>query len=508
MMRRIRIAPSAPKRATAVALLWPDGGDQQNKTFVALDKQVGRALSEALKRPETSLKCGAVTCVYPTTGPQRVYLVGLGPVAELDADAYRVASAKLLSSVRSAKLAALSLVIAGQFSGMLPTREVGRALGEGLAAALFSFDEFKGAANGNKNGKDAPATLTVHVERDLRAGMERGLLVGESANLARQMAATPPNVANPSWLVSKCKALAKQVGLRCRIIGVPEAKRLKMGGLLAVGAGGSTPPAMIVLEHQPRSAAARKQKPILLVGKAVTFDTGGYSLKPSTSMDGMKYDKCGGMAVIGAMHAIAKLKLDQPVVALIPTAENMVDTAAYRPGDIITFCNGVTCEVTNTDAEGRLILADALAYGTKHYQPRAVIDLATLTGGVVIALGSRCAGAFVNCPDLRKQLFDSGQATGELLWHLPLWLEHRDLLKSPHGDIVNSAAVREAHAIQGAAFLSYFIHSDDPAKLPTLPWAHLDIAGVADSKTDTELYTKGPTGFGVRLLTHAVENWR
>jgi leucyl aminopeptidase len=187
----------------------------------------------------------------------------------------------------------------------------------------------------------------------------------------------------------------------------------------------------------------------------------------------------------------------------------MVDTAAYRPNDILKFCNGVTAEVTNTDAEGRLILADALAYGTKTYKPQAVLDLATLTGGVVVALGTFCAGCFVNDTALHKQVFDAGEAVGERLWRLPLWQEHRDMLKGPHSDIVNSCVgVRDAHPIQGAAFLSYFVGENAPTQLPTLPWAHLDIAGVADIKDDRLPFIKGPTGFGVRLLTEMIANWK
>jgi len=214
------------------------------------------------------------------------------------------------------------------------------------------------------------------------------------------------------------------------------------------------------------------------------------------------------MAVIGAMHAMASLKLPVRVVGLIPTAENMISEKAYRPGDIITMHNGVTVEVVNTDAEGRLILADALAYGCKKYKPSAVIDVATLTGGVVVALGGHCAGVFCEDENLRKQLLAAAEDTGERLWRLPLWDEHREQLKGTHGDIVNSAG-REGHPIQGAAFLSYFIDPKDPTALPKQPWAHLDIAGVAEVKgSEHPLYAKGPTGFGVRLLTRLIEQWR
>jgi leucyl aminopeptidase len=344
------------------------------------------------------------------------------------------------------------------------------------------------------------------------------LQVGESVNLARALAATPPNVANPAHLVELAKRVAKETGMACKVIDAASARKLGMGGLVAVGQAGSTPPALIALEwnggrpaRQPGKGQGKaKAGPVLLVGKAITFDTGGYSLKDAKGMLGMKYDKCGGAAVLGAMHAIASLKLPVHVVGLIAAAENMVDSTAYRPNDIITHHNGVTCEITNTDAEGRLVLADALAYGCRTYRPAAVIDLATLTGGVIVALGSITAGLFCNHAQLRARVMDAGDDTGERLWHLPLWDEHRDLMRGSHSDLVNSSVKvdRDCHPIQGAAYLSYFVAPDaDPSKPGSLPWAHIDIAGVANVKQGSALYEAGPTGWGVRLLTRLVEQW-
>jgi len=292
-----------------------------------------------------------------------------------------------------------------------------------------------------------------------------------------------------------------------------------MGGLLAVGSAGSAPPALICLEWPGRSARSAGSNrapaaPILLVGKAVTFDTGGYSLKPNDSMVSMKYDKCGGAAVIGALHAVAALKLPVRVVGLIPAVENMIASASYRPDDILTMGNAVTVEVTNTDAEGRLILADALAYGCRQFRPRAVIDLATLTGGIVVALGTHGAGLFCADEPLRQRLLAAAESTGERLWPMPLWDEHREQIKGTHGDIVNSAG-REASPCQGAAFLSYFTgRGGRPRQAAPAPeqagdpaWAHLDIAGVADVNKDGPLYRAGATGFGVRLLVRALAEW-
>ncbi|MEM6507335.1 MAG: M17 family metallopeptidase, partial [Planctomycetota bacterium] len=213
---------------------------------------------------------------------------------------------------------------------------------------------------------------------------------------------------------------------------------------------------------------------------------------------GMKYDKCGAMNVIGAMQAIASLKVKRRVVGIVGLAENMIDREAYRVDDILTFCNGVTCEVTNTDAEGRLVLADCLAYGTKTYKPAAVVDFATLTGGVVVALGKKIAGVWSTDDELLGKLSAAGETVGEPVWRLPLNDHYRKMMQAKHADLHNSAPVREAHATQGAAFLSYFVGSDAPKQIPTTPWVHVDIAGTANTDAST-LMEKGPTGFGVRL---------
>lgn len=491
MYQSIRVAGAGRTDTLAVAL--QHSKKRLPDALRSLDSDLGGALGEAIKRPEWSKSADQVTTLYPQRGAKRVLVLALSDKPDA-ATALRQGAGALVRAAAQAKVRRMDLRVTEALAGIknLSNADAGRVMGEGMCAAGFLFDQFKGAAAANDDG---PASLGVAPQRAMQKTFTRAVRVGASANIARTLGATPPNVANPTWLASYCRSLARKVGLKCNVIDARKAKQLKMGGLLAVGAGGSAPPAMICLEHKPRGA---KGKPVLLVGKAITFDTGGYSIKPATGMLGMKYDKCGGMAVIGAMHAVAALKLPVHVVGLVPTAENMIDTDAYRPSDIITLCNGVTCEVTNTDAEGRLVLADALAYGCKHYKPKAVIDLATLTGGVVVALGSACAGCFCDDQKLRRRLFDAAEDTGERLWRLPLWDQHRDMMKSNHADVLNAAPVREAHPIQGAAFLSYFV--DDK-----LPWAHLDIAGVATTDKDTPLYSRGPTGFGVHLLLRALE---
>ena len=234
----------------------------------------------------------------------------------------------------------------------------------------------------------------------------------------------------------------------------------------------------------------------MVVGKAITFDTGGISIKPAEKMGKMIFDKCGGMAVLGLMYALAKLKWPVPVVGILASAENHISGDAYRPGDVLRMYNGVTVEVTNTDAEGRLVRGDALAWGIEQYKPRAVVDLATLTGGVVVALGKTMAGVMSNNDALVAELQKAADAAGEKFWRLPLGDEQREQLKSEPADIVNSAG-RDAHPLQGGAFLSHFVPED-------MPWAHLDIAGVADTEKDLPYYGKGATGWGVRTLVEWV----
>jgi leucyl aminopeptidase len=273
-----------------------------------------------------------------------------------------------------------------------------------------------------------------------------------------------------------------------------------MGGMLAVGSGSTeTPPRMIAIEYR---GGARKGgtrgRPLLVVGKAITFDTGGISIKPAEKMGRMIYDKSGGMAVLGLMLALAKLKLPVTVIGILAAAENHISGKAYRPGDILKMYNGVTVEVTNTDAEGRLVLGDALAWGVETYGPAAAVDLATLTGGVVTALGRSMAGLMSTSDALADELTFAGQRAGEKMWRLPLGEEQREQIKSEHADIINAAG-REAHPLQGGAFLSHFVPEGDK-----LPWAHLDIAGVADTEKETALYGKGSTGWGVRTLVEWV----
>ena len=351
----------------------------------------------------------------------------------------------------------------------------------------------------------------VSADAAAKQGAARARIICDGQNFARTIASRPGNDINPPSLAKIAQEMAKEVGLGSRVLDEKQMKQLGMGGILAVGEASATPPRMIVLEHRGgresgignRVSGKKVIRPdtrhptpdtLLVVGKAITFDTGGVSIKPADKMGRMIFDKCGGMAVLGFMYAVAKLKLPMHVVGILSSAENTLGGTAYRPGDILKMYNGVTVEVTNTDAEGRLVLGDALAWGIETYNPAAVVDLATLTGGVVVALGSTMAGVMANNDALVAELQIAADKTGEKFWRLPVNDDHRDYIKSQHADIVNSGG-REGSPLQGGAFLSHFVPRDD-----SVPWAHLDIAGVAESDKELPYYEKGATGWGVRTL--------
>ena len=501
MYRKIKLATRSTAPATGA--LFVCEGDKLSGTYAQMDKAADGAITLALRRPAFSAKAGAVAILYPDRGPTPLILVGLGSRQTLDSNVLRKAGGCLVAAAFKTKTRRLSLVLPPRLGSALPAGAALAALVDGLALGSFDFTGFKGAAHGSQ-AKPPALDLSLVVDPALRSIAADQLAINQGVATARTLAATPPNVAHPAMIAKHCQALARQTGLTCHILSASQAKQRGMGGLVAVGQGSPTPPRLICLEHKP-AQRKRGDKPILLVGKSITFDTGGYSLKPDGGK-GMKYDKCGGMAVIGVMHALANLKVKQHVVALLPCAENMIDAHAYRVDDILTLANGVTVEITNTDAEGRLVLADALAYGTEKYQPQAVIDVATLTGGVVVALGDSAAGLFCENVALRKKIESASHVTGEKVWQLPLWDTHRQMMKSSHADLVNSAN-RKAHPIQGAAFLSYFVGKEAPSKMPSLPWAHLDIAGMASCDRDDSPYVSGPTGYGVRLLAQVIKDW-
>jgi len=474
----------------------------------ALLAGLGAPLAEAFAAARASKRFeGKLNQTLWLDGPGRggaasLILAGVGKADELTGDRLRQAAGTAAKLAERNRCQSISLFVE---KGLLKSPDGGphdpqaAALAEGAALALYHFDEFKD----KENLKEDPRAKNLVLVADPQGGKTPGLAeaasrahhIVQAVKTARDLALSPGNKATPAHLAAVAKRLAGKNRLTCRVLGVSEMKKLGMGALLGVSQGSANPPALIVLEYKGGKAS---EAPVALVGKGITFDSGGISLKPAAGMDEMKMDMSGGAAVIGAMQAIAGLKLPLNVVGLVPAAENMPGGTAIKPGDVLMSMAGKTIEVLNTDAEGRLVLADALAYAAR-FKPRAVIDLATLTGAVIIALGHQAAAVLGTDKALVQGLIDSGERTGERLWELPLWKEHEETLKSSIADLKNIAAQGVgAGTITGAAFLKAFAGEQ--------PWAHIDIAGTAWLGEDRPYAPKGATGFGVRLLIDFAEN--
>ncbi len=468
------------------------GVTSDGKTVPAAYAKI-QAVSDALETPGFSGENGEVLAA----GAKHV-LLGLGEPGSVTPASVRTAAAKLVKALDRRGDKGISVDLSAGFPKKRAEVEaLGRAFAEGLAMANWRVDRFDGAAS--RKAERGGALAVDSSDADFRDGLRRGLLLGGAVNYARGIGATPPNICNPAWVAAQAKKLARETGLKCTVIDHEKARKMGMGGLATVGHGSDSKSCLIHLAHVPKKRSrGAKGKRLVLVGKTLTYDTGGYSLKVNNGMKGMKYDKLGGCAVLGAMKAIAEMDLPIEVHALLAAAENMVSGDSMRPDDIITMYNGVTVEITNTDAEGRLVLADALTYAEEELEATAIVDVATLTGGVVVALGHFCAGWFCNDEALTTGIEAASAQSGEKLWKLPLWKEHKDFMRGQHADLINSNPARSAHPIQGAAFLSYFVDEKTP-------WAHIDIAGVGNVDSPNDLCVAGPTGWGVRLLTDWVD---
>jgi leucyl aminopeptidase len=371
-----------------------------------------------------------------------------------------------------------------------------QAFCEGLALGSYRFFRYK---KPEVNYKGIQVTLRGDPAdlAELARLAEKVNITIRAVNMTRDWANEPANVINPVTLAERASQLAERHGLKCTILDDSQLTGMGAGAITSVGKGSSTPARMIILEY-PGSGDGQKQKPVVLVGKAITFDTGGYSLKDVNAIRTMKFDKSGGMVVLGVLKAAAELRLKTPLVGIICAAENMISGGAYRPDDIINSLSGKTIEIVTTDAEGRLVLADGLTYAQRYFQPRSLIDIATLTGGIVTALGKFRAGLFSNDDALAEQLFAAGVASHERLWRMPLDDDYFVNMKGVYADIKNSGG-RDGAPIYGALFLKQFIEEGTS-------WAHLDIAGVAENLIEEYYIPIGATGFGVRLLLQYLES--
>lgn len=422
----------------------------------------------------------------PGTQFKRVLLVGLGKEQEFKEKTFLAAINTVLNALQRTAVTDATLFLS-DFPGKERTNEW--KVSQIVIAAISShyrFDQLKSKPD-NGQGSLRKMILCINDRTELAAceeAMQQGLAIAHGMSLMKDLGNLAPNICTPTYLAKQAKDLAKTHKLKVSVLEEKDMEKLGMGSLLAVAQGSEQPAKLIVLEYH---GSGKKDNPVVLVGKGVTFDTGGISLKPGADMDEMKFDMSGAASVLGTLHAIAEMKLPINVVGIIPATENMPSGKAAKPGDVVTSMSGQTIEILNTDAEGRLILCDALTYAER-YNPKVVIDIATLTGACVIALGNFTTGLMSNDDELAEALLSAGEQTGDRAWQLPLWDEYQDLLRSNFADIANIGG-RAAGTITAACFLSRFTKK--------YRWAHLDIAGTA-WKSGKE---KGSTGRPVPLLT-------
>ncbi|MBI3077494.1 MAG: leucyl aminopeptidase [Deltaproteobacteria bacterium] len=463
-----------------------------------LDKALSGLLSDVISEGEFRGKLLQVAMLPSRRAipAKRVLLVGLGKRPEFALDRLRQAFGKAAKEVRDRGFRSLAAGLPGAEAGVLEPAAAAQAMTEGVLLGLYRLTRYKTAeAEELKEVEQFTIVAADEVaQRAAEQGSGRGRILAEAVNFTRDLTVLPANEATPSYLARTAEELARSDGLTVTILDVPQMRELKMGALLGVAQGSQQPPRFIVLEHE---GGRPRDRPIVLVGKGITFDTGGISLKPAERMEEMRGDKAGACAVLGTMRAVAALSLPVRVVGLAPATENMPGGTAQRPGDIVTSLSGLTIEVINTDAEGRLILADALGYAAR-YDPECVIDLATLTGACVIALGHEVTGLFGNDPELMDRLRRAGEVTGERVWPMPLFDEYDEQIKSDFADVKNVGG-RPAGAITAAAFLKKFAKA--------YRWAHLDIAGTSWMDKPRAYLPKGATGVGVRLLCQFLEDW-
>lgn len=428
----------------------------------------------------------------PNIAADRVILAGVGEKEKVNSDSYRQASGTLSKQPAVKNSATLAF-----FFGGSENKNTAQAVIEGLMLGRFEMKDYK---TGDESKDDRLKAIHFYGRRKsqiagFKEAMSRGLVISEGVNLARRLASFPGNFLTPVKFAAEAKSLAQKHRLKFSVLNEIKIKTEKMGALLAVAQGSIVPPRFVILEYGGAKAAS---KSVVLVGKGITFDSGGITLKPGKDMGEMKGDMQGGAIVLAALITLARLKTRLNIVGLIPLAENMPSSKALKPGDIIKSRKGKTIEIISTDAEGRLILADALDYADK-FKPQAVVDVATLTGGALYVLGYAGAPIIGNNKELMDAIRDSSEATAERVWEMPIWDEHRELMKSSIADLKNSGG-RPANTITAAAFLENFIGD--------WPWAHIDIASVDNEKTGRPYVPKGCSGVGLRLLVELLSNWK
>ncbi len=466
-----------------------------------LDKKTGGALKRAIEGSRfTGHRGEMLEIVAPAKlKNSRILLVGLGDIAKAKLKDLENLGGSVYAKLANSGDIEIAILMSDVEGSDVPVVTRAARVGFGALLRSYRFDKYRTKEKAEE--KPSLKKVTIHVEEPQKARRELGELqkVSDGIFLTRDLVSEPANIIYPESFAAEAKALS-ELGIKVQVLGDAAMKKLGMGALLGVGQGSSRESQLVVMQWEgaPKAKGDAK-KPVAFVGKGVTFDTGGISIKPAAGMEDMKWDMGGAGVVIGLMKALAGRKAKVNVVGICALVENMPDGNAQRPGDIVTSMSGQTIEVLNTDAEGRLVLADALTYVQQKFKPRAIVDLATLTGAVIISLGHEYAGLFSNDDALCDALSSAGEATGERVWRMPLGPEYDKLINCDAADMKNIGSGRAGGAITAAQFLQRFIDEGTP-------WAHLDIAGVAWSTKDKPTVPKGGTGFGVRLLDQLVAN--
>lgn len=448
-------------------------------------------IREITESNEFRAKDGTISIVHNNVGSgiKRALLLGMGDKKNLDPEKTRNLTGKVVNKAKELGISEFVLI---PFKNM--DKEHLSAMVEGIKLSDYSFNNYK--RDEDRNDLNQVRILIRNDMKNSQKIIQHSVVVSDAVIFTRDISNLPPNDCSPKDLATLSKKLSENQKVKVRVIEKEEMKSYGFEGILAVGKGSASSPKLIVLEY----SGSTKNRPIVIVGKAVTFDTGGISIKPSEKMEEMKFDKCGGCNVLGIMKAVSDLGLDTNVIGIIPAVENMPSGTSYRPGDIIKMYNRKTVEVLNTDAEGRIILGDALSFAVKTFAPKTIIDMATLTGAAIIALGTNVAALVGNDDDLVTKILEYSNQTGEKIWQLPLFEEYKEQLKSSNADMKNIGG-RSAGAITAAAFLSNFVEDT--------PWVHLDIAGTAWTQEGTKEKSynpKGATGFGIRTIVKYISS--
>ena len=475
-----------------------EGVQQPGGATGAVDRALDGAISNLIADGEIKGKKGALTLIH-TLGkikPARVVVVGLGKQDAFTPDVVRAVTAEACRRVRRIGVQRVATIAHGAGIGGMSPQTSGQAIAEGALLGLYTFRRHR-STNEDEDAREIQELLVVEQDADkladLNAGIERGNIVARATLVARDLVNEPANIMTPTRLAEVAHQVAQECGLDIQVLEREQMQELGMGALLGVAAGSSQPPKLIVLKYN--GDPEHPQNNIGLIGKGITFDSGGISIKPAAGMWEMKGDMSGAASVIGAMKAIGQLKPRINVVGVVAATENMPGGSAQRPGDIVKAMNGKSIEVDNTDAEGRLVLADALCYAREKLGVTRMVDMATLTGAIVVALGKVCSGVLGNNQELVDKIIQAGNATGEKIWQLPMFEEYKELNKSTWADVKNTGG-RNAGAITGAYFISEFAGEAQ--------WAHLDIAGTFLSDDDKGYLPKGATGVPVRTLVQLV----